>query len=246
MKCLSLSENGFLFSLALPMCLFLLAGCMEENPTAAELTPAPSVLADVPEENAGGFVFFETPETTGFPIYLIPDPALSTDEGESLIIFLREPACIPSDFNLLLGFGSDAGDCALTMHTKEWWLPEDLAIAGGPWGAPFGDPDFRAPMQARFEGDDVTVWVVSQADLLAAFADGVLTIVDLEALERVEGTATRLHWVQQNSNRASSTPSQRPNHSVFMGSGSLEDGRSFRFHLEERRGAYNHIDLVIE
>jgi hypothetical protein len=135
--------------------------------------------------------------------------------------------------------------CPLTVHTKEFWLPEDLAVNGpGAWDG-FGDA-LRVPMQARFDGDDVPVWVLSVEDLVATFADGVLTIVELEALPHVEGTATRLHWVQHNSNRASSTPSQRPNHSVVMGSGSLEDGRSFRFHLEERRGAYNHIELVIE
>jgi hypothetical protein len=210
-----------------------------------------------------GFVILETPETTGWPIYT--PPPLFTEDGEVLIILMREPECIPDDFNFFLGWAAEHPlTCPLTLHTKEWWLPEDLELIGGPWGEPFWDPNlpvgtgvnpnFRGVPQARFYGDAVPVWVVSAEEFGQAIVPPqqpgqpptllIGTIRNMDS--RIDGIATSLHAVQQNSNRATSFPSERPNHSVWMASGVLEDGRSFRFHLQERRGIFNHLEVVIE
>jgi hypothetical protein len=238
----------------------LTVACADIQPVG----PDRSTGGSEPLYAAGGqaFVILETPETTGWPIYT--HMPFFTTGGEVLIILLRDPACIPDGFNFFLGWAAEHPlTCPFMVHTKEWWLAEDLELIGGPWGEPFWDPnlpvgtgvnpDYRNPTQARFDGTAVPVWVVSAEEFGQAVVPPAqpgqrptLLFGAIRNMDRIEGTATSLDAVQQNSNRATSFPSQRPNHSVWMASGVLEDGRSFRAHLQERRGIPNHLEVVIE
>jgi hypothetical protein len=71
---------------------------------------------------------------------------------------------------------------------------------------------------------------VDRAELDAAIQDGVITVGELEALlSLLVGTTDRYREVVQNSSQGA-----RDGHSVLNASGTLEDGRRFRFHYNER------------
>jgi hypothetical protein len=47
---------------------------------------------------------------------------IPTDDGMVAIAFIREPSCIPTDFNLLLWLDPPAAfGCELTIEGKVWW-----------------------------------------------------------------------------------------------------------------------------
>jgi hypothetical protein len=75
---------------------------------ARALLAAVLMLAYSNAAQSDGFVILQTPETSGWPIYAVPDPNLSSSEGETLVFFIREQACIPPDFNLLLFFATES------------------------------------------------------------------------------------------------------------------------------------------
>jgi hypothetical protein len=241
----------------------VLVACSDAEPVGPHGMSAGLDVVYSAVSGGAAFVILESPETSGWPVYTSP-PAISAG-GEVLIFLQRDPSCIPDDFNFFLGFAAEHPlACPLTMHTKEWWLPEDLELIGGPWGEPFWDPNlpigtavnpnFRTTFEARFDGDAVPVWVVSGAEFNAAVVPPqqpgdrptLLIGVIRSMASRIDGTATHFHWVQHNSNRGNSTPSQRPNSSVAVASGTLEDGRSFRFHVQEVRNVPNHLEVVIQ
>ena len=126
----------------------------------------------------------------------------------------------------------DAFACPLTVDVKEWWIAEDLAIAGGPWQSPPGSPNFRTPSQARWEGKGaVPIYFVDLEEFLDAIADGVLTVSELEGLPSLMiGHATKYRFIQLNSGGANSHPTMRSGHTQTVAHGLLEDGRSFQFH----------------
>ena len=99
-----------------------------------------------------------------------------------VVVFYRQPSCIPTDFNLLDFFdfpdGSDLGafDCQPpTTDNVSIWL-------NGP------DVDF-APLRSKFTGlGAVPVWFARIEELEAAVADDVLTIGELAGLPSLIGT----------------------------------------------------------
>jgi hypothetical protein len=96
------------------------------------------------------------------------------------IVFYRQPSCVPPNFNLLNLFNPPAAfGCALTV---EGFLLLDQVPP------PPGTP----PKQSKSFGlGAVPVAFVSWAELQAAMADGVLTIVELGALPSLRiATAT--------------------------------------------------------
>ena len=91
-------------------------------------------------------------------------------------IFYRDPADVPSDFNLLNYYDPLALEDPLTI--------EGFAI--------FKKPDDLSPLQAEMKGlGAVPIWFISRAQYDSAKGDGVLTIDELEGLSSLKrGTAT--------------------------------------------------------
>jgi hypothetical protein len=152
-------------------------------------------------------------EVTGVPFYArgADTPAEAYTDGETAVItFYRDPTCIPADFNLMdFYYDEIAPDCASCVAGFDIW-------DGGP-----------GPRQLRLKNTGpMAIWFVNWTELLAAQADGKLTIGELASLDSLlKGTATfyteTLH------------PYGVANRTLItvVASGSLEDGRSFTYQI---------------
>lgn len=170
-------------------------GTVAQSPAARA-----AVRQEIPEEQAGP------------PFYarLIFD--IAGTEEQSAVVFYRDPACIPANFNLLQFFDIPrAFGCPLTVEGFVIWR-------NGP------PPVDQAPMQQKLFGTGaVPVWFVSTSDLEAAVADGVLTIGELGALPSlVVGTATFFHETLHPTEGATRGMIE------LNARGTLLDGRTFR------------------
>jgi hypothetical protein len=143
---------------------------------------------------------------------------IPTDDGMVGIAFIREPSCIPTDFNLLLLFDVPAAwGCELTVEGKLWWYDPET------------DP---FPFQERYYGlGAVPIYFVDEAELAAATQDGVLTIGELQALPSLLiGFADNYLDVVHNSNQGGAGKG----HEVLNASGTiLQSGLPFYFHYTE-------------
>ncbi len=124
-------------------------------------------------------------EQPGPPFYARTISRIPGAEELSAVVFYRDPACIPSGFNLLDFFDIPrAFRCPLTVEGFVIWK-------NGP------PPQDQAPIQqVLFENEAkaVPVWFVSTSELEAARADNVLTINELAVLPSlVRGMATSFH-----------------------------------------------------
>jgi len=142
---------------------------------------------------------------------------IPTDDGMVGIAFIREPSCIPTDFNLLLLFDVPAAwGCELTIEGKVWRY----------------DPDDPVPFQERHYGlGAVPIYFVDEAELAAVTQDGVLTIGELQALPSLLiGFADSYLDVIHNSNQGGAGKG----HEVLNASGTiLQSGLPFYFHYTE-------------
>lgn len=144
--------------------------------------------------------------SSGGPLDLEPVP----HNGEwAVIVFYRDPGCVPADFNLVDFFAIPAVfDCPLTMSGFEIW-------EGG-----------EAPIMSHMEGlGAVPVWFVSWPELAPQVSDGVLTINDLESLNPLIGSAS--FCVEE------LRPTGGVKHPTYslVAHGQLADGRSFQVEL---------------
>ena len=134
---------------------------------------------------------FPSPGVPGPPYYAnFSAGFMPSDDGIVGIAFYREPSCIPANFNLLVQFNPPvAFGCTLTVEGKRWLR--------NPATDPF-------PFQIRFSGlGAVPIYFVDASELSAATADGVVTIVELQALPSLLiGIADDFHQVIHNSNQA--------------------------------------------
>ena len=122
-------------------------------------------------------------EQAGPPFYARVLSSVRGAEEVSAVVFYRDPACIPDDFNLLQFFDVPrAFGCQLTVEGFVVWK-------NGP------PPQDQAPIQQElFEAPSVPVWFVATSELSAAVADGSLTIDELAALPSlVVGSASSFH-----------------------------------------------------
>ena len=163
--------------------------------------------------------YFPSPELPGPPWYAnFSADFIPTDDGTVGIAFLREPSCIPTDFNLLLFFDVPAAfGCELTIEGKVWWHDPET------------DP---FPFQERYTGlGAVPIYFVDEAELAAATQDGVLTIGELQALPSLLiGFADSYLDVVHNSNQGGAGKG----HEVLNASGTiLQSGLPFYFHYTE-------------
>ena len=166
-------------------------------------------------------------ESPGPPVYAgIAFFFMNTDGEWVAIEFVRQPTCIPQNFNLLEFFDlPGAFVCPLTFAGDEWWHAEDL-IGLDPWEML---PPF--PFQAHYVGAGARpIYFVKLAELTAAMADGALTIGELEALPSLLiGRTSKYQMIQLNPGQGA-----RPGHSTTVAHGTLEDGRSFQYHKFDR------------
>ncbi len=197
---------------------------------AASLVFALAALAAlIPAGQAAAATRLEVPEESPGPPYYarINAPLRVPHTNEwAAIVFYRNPACVPSGFNLLRFFaGPSAFGCPLTVEGFEVW--ED-----GPGQNP-------APRMSQLRGTgSVPIWFVSWPQLQAAAADGVLTVGELRALPSlVIGSASRFKEMLQ--------PSQsNKKGKINIGArGTLADGRSFKFQFVAHGAEVKHVAI---
>jgi hypothetical protein len=141
-------------------------------------------------------------------------------------IFYREPACVPLAFNLLRLFDiPDAFRCELVV--------EGFEVRNAPVGP---------PIHTELQGlGAVPIWFVRKTDFEAAIADGTLTIAELATLgSLIMGHADFYQEVLHPRDGAQVVNAD------FLGEGIVEDGRSFRFHVQDHDGRFVHFQVVFE
>ncbi|TVQ36270.1 MAG: hypothetical protein EA370_08395 [Wenzhouxiangella sp.] len=117
----------------------------------------------------------------GLPYYVrlqmpADDPRLAPSDGIwSAVVAYRQSACIPEDYNLLLGFDfPDGFSCPLNPGFSGFEV----------WENPPGVD--MAPAYYRLVADEpVPVLFVRTEELLAAASDGLLRMIDIEALPSI-------------------------------------------------------------
>lgn len=135
------------------------------------------------------------------------------DDESAAIVFLRDPACVPEEANLL-AFDPAVFSCPLQL--------EGFAI--------YEDEGDVFPTHAVMrESGPLQTWFVSTADLALAVSDGVLTTAELAAVDSlVVGSTTDFH--------ATINPEPATKNVVVSAtaSGTLSDGRTFKVHATLR------------
>lgn len=193
------------------------------TPTSTGQVHSMETLMASAHNASNGLVVRSVPdEDPGPPFYARVGYQFLHDDGLLAIPFYRSPACIPADFNLLDFFHFPTG-------------PSDPAAFACPLqitGRLLIEPDAAPgtfPRQVVLQGDAVAIWFVSLADFQAAAEDGNVTMAQLEALSPMKGTASRFHETLH--------PREGEHRIIIDARGTLEDGRTFRFHV-------THIDDV--
>ena len=156
-------------------------------------------------------------------------PGVIHDGEWAAIPFYRPPECVPLGFNLLDWFdGSMAAiDCPFLLEGFGIW----------PGTEPTGLPKAT---QLRGRGA-VPVWFVKTVDLAEAMSDGELTILELASLRFAAQLGQRAYM------RNGHWDGPHPNsHSTIVASGTLEDGRSFRFYAIEIGLEWNEVQIVFK
>ena len=143
-----------------------------------------------------------------------------TDESAA-VTFLRQPGCVPDNFNLLdvVDVPGSFG-CPLTV--------EGFAVFKN---AP--PPVDLAPIQVNMHGlGAVPIWFVSWAELQAAIADDVLTVPELLSLPSLQiGSAS---FFKETQHPGPERPQGPGNGEIEMTAyGTLTDGRTFQFQVRE-------------
>ncbi len=168
------------------------------------------VRLSVPEEDPGP-PFYAALERLFVP---------HTDEWAA-ISFLRQPGCVPDDFNLLDLFDVPAAfGCPLTVQGHVIYK-----------NAP--PPVDSAPIQANLHGlGAVPIWFVSWPELQVALADDVLTVPELLSLPSLLiGSASFFKETQHPGNER---PQGEGNGKIeITARGTLTDGRTFQFQVRE-------------
>jgi len=190
---------------------------------ADQLTPtgpagAPAAVAPAGPSLSEGPIIRHYPEDAPGPIYyaLLGRGFVPNDGTWAGIVFLRSPACVPADFNLLDEFDPPrAWGCDLKTEGEQFW--HDLS-----------EPP---PFQLRDRGlGAVPVYFVRWSEIQAAIADDVLTIGELESLPSLMvGSASFLEHVVHNTNQPTNH-----GHETLVSRGTLEDGRTFEFRYNEK------------
>ncbi len=134
------------------------------------------VPVKLPEEHPGIPLYARLGYPPGFP-----EGQIIETDGYVVVVFYREPSCIPADFNLLDFFhfpgesGPGAWGCP-AFHSGTLYIEPDA-------------PPTAFPKIIDLQGAGVPIWAVDARELHAAASDGVLTMVELSTLNRIERLA---------------------------------------------------------
>ncbi len=192
-----------------------LEGCSTAEAVDPDLGP-PQQMTQIGSE---GLTRKDIPaEDPGPPFYARVTSILDQffhEDGWLAVPIYRDPSCVPADFNLLRLFdfpgpgGPGAFACPLLMHG--FLLTEPDA------------PPARFPRQVELTGDAVPFRFVPWSEFENEAQDGVVTFADLEAMDPIPGTA---HWYHE-----TLKPREEDHVIVIDAEGTLDDGRTFRFHV---------------
>lgn len=169
-------------------------------------------------------------EDPGPPLYARVTTTLNQffHTGDWLAIpFYRDPACVPAEFNLLQLFhfpgpeGPGAFACPLHMSGSVLIEPN----------APLG----TFPRHVTLTGDAVPFWFVRWSAFQGAAQDGVVNMAELQALNPLKGVATHYHETLK--------PREGEHLVVITARGTLEDGRTFQFHVTHVEAQTKSIQL---
>lgn len=158
----------------------------------------------------------------GPPFYAVVERIFvpHTDEWAA-ITFLRQPGCVPDDFNLLDLFDIPAAfGCPLTVQGH-------LIYKNAP------PPVDNAPIQVNLHGlGAVPIWFVSWPELQVALADDVLTVPELLTLPSLQmGFAS---FFKETQHPGDERPQGAGNGKIEISAhGALTDGRTFQFQIRE-------------
>jgi N-acetylneuraminic acid mutarotase len=168
------------------------------------------------------FVVLNVPdESPGAPSYAdIGRDFIPADGTQVAIVFMRDPACIPPDFNLLDTWDIPAAfECPFLLGGQDWWY-EFLV-----------DKPFKS-VYVLENGGSVPVYFVDLAELNSEIADDQLTLGDLEAFSSLKvGQAT---YVKNDILNSNAPDSDGKGHGVMTAIGTLqESGEFFYVHWQE-------------
>jgi serine/threonine protein kinase len=137
------------------------------------------VVLNVPDESPGD------PSYADFGRDFIP-----ADGTQVAIVFMRDPACIPPEFNLLdMRDIPAAWECPFLLGGQDW-LHEPFVGGQDWWHEPFVDIPFKSVYVLENDGS-VPVYFVDLAELDSEIADDQLTLGELEAFSSLKvGQAT--------------------------------------------------------
>lgn len=178
---------------------------------------APLVLRSIPHQDPGP------------PFYARYGLQELSVDGWLVVVFYRDPTCIPDDFDLTEGyhFPSEAGPGAFMCEPT---------VAGHTLTEPDAPPT-RFPWLALLEGNGaVPVWFVPLDAFRELPASEPVTIRALADLQPLIGRASHYHETLH---------PRSPGHAIeAVAVGVLQDGRAFRYRVSERDGAV--IDIALE
>lgn len=200
--------------------LALTVGCSSDpavvEPTSRSAAQTSAVGTAIQVE---GLVRKEIPsEDPGPPFYARATVILNQlfrDDGWLAVPFYRPPDCVPDDFDLLglFDFPGPGGPGAFACPL----LPEGFLLT-----EPDAPPG-RFPRHVVLEGSGTPVWFVPWEGFQEAAEDGEVTMGELELLEPLVGTTRRY--------RETLRPREGDHLIVIDATGTLEDGRTFSFHV---------------
>lgn len=185
--------------------------------TACSDRPLPSELP-VPAHPSAAVTLEFPGEDPGPPLYALIEPLFVPHTEEwAAIAFVRDPACTPSDFNLL-GLIDAPRAFGCRSHVE------------GHATYKHGPPP---PIHVLMRGTGaVPIWFVAWPELEAAIADGILTVPEISAMpSRRIGTASFFHLTQH---PGENRPQGLHNGKIaIVATGTLQGGGSFRFQVRE-------------
>jgi hypothetical protein len=223
------------------MPLAVLLGCEPRSPSEPASGPGMDATLLASAANAQRLV---RTDDVGGPFYarIVPvPPHIYADDGWVGIAFYRDPSCVPEDFNLLDFFDlveafPDGPPrpilCTLLVQGHSLW---------------HGAPGNGAPHTVVSQGaGPVPVWFALEQEVLAAMADGDLTMAELQAMASlIRGEAHHFnellhpHGIPGQANSGGHIAPKI----VLNAHGTLQDGRGFQFHITDVDGGARNVRI---
>ncbi len=177
---------------------------------------------------SSAYAKIRTPGGGDMPFYARIERGEIFHNGQwAAIVFYRPPGCVPADFDLLSFYDWNAFACELP--TTDGFMIWD------------GEPGLSDPIQIKLRGlGAVPVWFVAWPELEEAVEDGILLMSELEAMERLTGSAS---FYTETLHPTSETGVVKVPMINYVAHGMLDDGPSFKVHVTLVTGS--HMDTRI-